>query len=151
MAGQRKTTRFRELAYGPELLVIPGGFSPLLAKMAELAGFEAYFMAGSQTSAFLHGLPDVGLIGLREMVDHARHLAARCNIPIFADADTGFGNALGVYQTVQEYVRAGVAGLHIEDQEAPKKSGTGDGGGVSRSRRPLASTARRWRRGTSWT
>jgi 2-methylisocitrate lyase-like PEP mutase family enzyme len=127
MAGQRKTTRFRELVYGPELLVIPGGFSPLLAKMAELAGFEAYFMAGSQTSAFLYGLPDVGLIGLREMVDHARHLAARCNIPIFADADTGFGNALGVYQTVQEYVRAGVAGLHIEDQEAPKKSGTGAG------------------------
>ena len=58
MASQRKTTRFRELLQRPELLVIPGGFSPLLAKMAEVAGFEAFFLAGSQASAFLYGLPD---------------------------------------------------------------------------------------------
>jgi len=124
MAGQRKTTRLRELLHRKELLIIPGGYSPLLARMAEMVGFEAYFMAGSQTSAFLYGLPDAGIIGLREMVDHARNLAERCNIPIFADADTGFGNAVGVYYTVQEYVRAG---MHIEDQEAPKKSSTGAG------------------------
>ena len=124
MAEQRMTTRFRELLQRPEPLLIPGGFSPLFAKMTELAGFEAFFLAGSQTAAFLYGLPDVGIMGLRDLVDHARHLAARCHIPIFVDADTGFGNAVGVHFTVQEYIRAGAAGLHIEDQEAPKKSGT---------------------------
>lgn len=102
---------------------MPGGFSPYLARMAQEAGFEAYFLAGSQTAAYLYGLPDVGIMGMRDLVDHARHLAARCDIPIFADADTGFGNVVGVHYTVQEYIRAGVAGLHIEDQEAPKKSG----------------------------
>ncbi len=124
MAAERQSTRFRALLRRDTPLIIPGGFSPLLARMAEAVGFEAFFLAGSQTAAFLYGLPDVGIIGLRDMVDHARHVAARCNIPIFADADTGFGNAVGVYFTVQEYIRAGVAGLHIEDQEAPKKSGT---------------------------
>ena len=119
----KPTTRLRALLQAPEPLIMPGGFSPLLARMAELAGFEAFFLAGSQTASFLYGLPDVGIMGLRDLVDHARHLTARCNIPVFADADTGYGNAVGVYFTVQEYVRAGVAGLHIEDQEAPKKSG----------------------------
>jgi 2-methylisocitrate lyase-like PEP mutase family enzyme len=95
--------------------------------MVELVGFEAFFLAGSQTSAFLYALPDVGIMGLRDMVDHARHVAARTSIPILADADTGFGNAVGVYYTVQEYIRSGVAALNIEDQEAPKKSGTGGG------------------------
>ncbi len=117
----------RRLLNRTELLVIPGGFSPLLARMAEMAGFEAFFLAGSQTAAFLYGLPDVGIIGLRDMVDHARHVAARTRIPILADADTGFGNAVNVHFTVQEYVRAGVAGMHIEDQESPKKSGTSSG------------------------
>jgi 2-methylisocitrate lyase-like PEP mutase family enzyme len=106
------------------MFVMPGGFSPLLAKMAETVGFEAYFIAGSQTSAFLYGVPDVGIIGLRDMVDHARHVAARCTIPIQVDADTGYGNSVSVYYAVQELVRAGVAAINIEDQEAPKKSGT---------------------------
>ncbi|HZS00486.1 MAG TPA: isocitrate lyase/PEP mutase family protein [Chloroflexota bacterium] len=119
----RATTRLRALIQRPEPLIMPGGFSPYLARMAEAVGCEAYFLAGSQTAAFLYGLPDVGIMGMRDLVDHARHLAARCGIPIFVDADTGFGNAVGVYYTVQEYVRAGVAGLHLEDQEAPKKSG----------------------------
>jgi 2-methylisocitrate lyase-like PEP mutase family enzyme len=118
------TLRFRELLKRPELLVMPGGFSPLHARMAEVLGYEAFFMSGSQVAAYIYGLPDVGLIGLREMVEAARLLASGCAIPIFADADTGYGNAVNVYHTVQHYIRAGVAGLHIEDQEAPKKSGT---------------------------
>ena len=122
-ASTKKTTRFKELIRRPEPLIVPGGFSPYLAKMAEVAGFEAFFMAGSQASAFLFGLPDVGIADRRDFVDHARHMAARCNIPIMVDADTGFGNAVGVHFTVQEYIRAGIAGMHIEDQEAPKKSG----------------------------
>lgn len=118
------TTRFRARLQRPEMFVMPGGFSPLLAKMAEVVGFEAYFVAGSQTSAFLYGVPDVGIIGLRDMVDHARHVAARCTIPIQVDGDTGYGNAVSVYYATQEFVRAGVAAINLEDQEAPKKSGT---------------------------
>ena len=120
---QRTTARFRELIASAEPLIMPGGFSPFLARMAEVAGFESFFLAGSQTAAYLYGLPDVGIMGMRDIVDHARHLAARCSIPIFADADTGYGNAVNVHFTVQEYIRAGVAGMHIEDQEFPKKSG----------------------------
>lgn len=107
-----------------ELLVIPGGFSPLYAAMAERVGFEAFFLAGSQLSWFLYALPDNGAIALRDVVDHARHLAARTSIPILVDADTGYGNAVNVHHAVQEFVRCGVAGISIEDQEAPKKSGT---------------------------
>lgn len=121
---ERVTTRFKRLLQSSELLVMPGGFSPLHARMAERLGYEAFFMSGSQVAAFVYGLPDVGLLGLREMVEAARRLADVTQLAIFADADTGYGNALNVHHTVQEYVRAGVAGLHIEDQEAPKKSGT---------------------------
>jgi 2-methylisocitrate lyase-like PEP mutase family enzyme len=92
--------------------------------MAEVVGFECFFLAGSQTSAFLYGVPDMGIVGLRDMVDHARHVQARTSIPVLVDADTGYGNATNVFYAVQEFVRAGVAGLQIEDQEAPKKSAT---------------------------
>jgi 2-methylisocitrate lyase-like PEP mutase family enzyme len=78
-------------------------------------------------SAYLLGVPDTGILGLRDMADHARHVAARCDIPIFLDGDTGFGNAVNVHYAVQEIVRSGVAGVSIEDQEAPKKSGTSAG------------------------
>jgi 2-methylisocitrate lyase-like PEP mutase family enzyme len=116
--------RFRELLARPTLSIMPGGFSPLYARMAEAVGFECFFVAGSQTSAFLYGVPDMGLVGLRDMVDHTRHVQARTSIPILVDADTGYGNATNVYYAVQEFVRAGVAGIQIEDQEAPKKSAT---------------------------
>jgi 2-methylisocitrate lyase-like PEP mutase family enzyme len=119
-----KRLAFRELLARPGCTVMPGGFSPLYARMCEDIGFETFFVAGSQMSAFLLGVPDNGIIGLRDVVDHARHVAARTTIPIFVDADTGFGNAVNVHYTVQELVRAGVAGMQLEDQEAPKKSGT---------------------------
>src|SRR5437879_2912477 len=118
------TARFQELLKRSQLLVMAGGFSPLHARMSEVLGYEAFFMSGSQVAAYLYGYPDVGLLGLGEMVEAARRLAAGCNIPIFADADTGYGNAVNAYHTVKEFIRAGVAGVHIEDQEAPKKSGT---------------------------
>jgi 2-methylisocitrate lyase-like PEP mutase family enzyme len=127
MAIQTAAARFRERLAKPELIVMPGGFSPVLAHMAEVIGFEAYFIAGSQTSAFLYGVPDVGILGLRDMVDHARHVAARTSIPIMADADTGYGNAINVHFATQEFVRAGVAAINLEDQEAPKKSATSAG------------------------
>ena len=120
----RKRKRFRELLSRPEILVMPGGFSPLLAKIAQAAGFEAYFLAGSQLSAYLYAYPDTGVVGLRDVVDHARHIAAQVDIPLLVDFDTGFGNAVTAWYAVQECVRAGAAALQIEDQEAPKKSGT---------------------------
>src|SRR2546428_11495095 len=100
----KTTTRFRELLKDPKLLVMPGGFSPLHARMAEALGYEAFFMAGSQIAAYLYGLPDVGIIGMGEMVEAGRRLAASSNIAIFADADTGYGNAMNVYHTVQQYI-----------------------------------------------
>lgn len=120
----RKRRQLRALLKRKEIVVMPGGFSPLLAKIAQEAGFEAYFLAGSQLSAFLYGYPDTGVMGLRDMVDHARHIAARVEIPLLVDFDTGFGNASNVWFAVQECVRSGAAALQIEDQEAPKKSGT---------------------------
>jgi 2,3-dimethylmalate lyase len=119
-----KRLAFRALLARPGVTVMPGGFSPLYARMCEEIGFECFFVAGSQMSAFLLGVPDNGIIGLRDVVDHVRHVAARTAIPIFVDADTGFGNAVNVHYTVQELVRSGVAGMQLEDQESPKKSGT---------------------------
>src|SRR5574341_24637 len=120
----KPTSRLKELLNRPELLVMSGGFSPLHARMSEVLGYDAFFMSGSQVAAYVYGYPDVGLLGLNEMVECVRRITNVCNIPIFADADTGYGNAVNVYYTVQAYIRAGAAGLHIEDQEAPKKSGT---------------------------
>jgi 2-methylisocitrate lyase-like PEP mutase family enzyme len=122
--GDKLTAKFGELLRQRKLLVMPGGFSPLHARMSEVLGYEAFFMSGSQVCAYVYGYPDVGLLGLSEMCEAVRRLTAACNIPIFADADTGYGNAVNAYYTVQAYIRAGAAGLHIEDQEAPKKSGT---------------------------
>ena len=86
---------------------MPGGFSPLYARLAQEVGFETFFMAGSQLSAFLYGVPDNGIIGLRDVADHARHMAARADIPIMIDTDTGYGNAVNVHFAVQEMVRGG--------------------------------------------
>ncbi len=124
---RRKRLWFRDILGRDTLTVMPGGFSPVYARIAEEAGFECFFVAGSQMSAYLLGVPDAGIIGLRDVVDHARHCAARSGIPILLDTDTGFGNAVNVHYTVQEVIRSGVAALQIEDQEAPKKSGTQPG------------------------
>jgi len=120
----KPTTRLLHLLKRPGLLVMSGGFSPLHARMSEVVGYEAFFMSGSQVAAYVYGYPDVGLLGLNEMVECVRRITNVTAIPVFADADTGYGNAVNVYYTVQGYIRAGAAGLHIEDQEAPKKSGT---------------------------
>jgi len=104
-------------------LVVPGAYDGVSARLVERAGFSAVYMTGYGTSASRLGLPDLGFAGLAEMVDHARNLAAAVSIPLIADADTGYGNALGVRRTVAQYEAAGVAALHIEDQVAPKRCG----------------------------
>src|SRR5262245_54212815 len=93
------------------------------ARVLEAAGFEAIYMTGYGTSLSLTGLPDVGLTTLSEMVANARYIASAVNVPLLADADTGFGNAINVMRTVREYIGAGVAGLHLEDQVSPKRCG----------------------------
>src|SRR5213079_2364826 len=104
-------------------VVIPGAYDGVSAKLVERAGFPAVYMTGYGTAASRLGLPDLGFAGLAEMADHARNIAAVVDIPLIADADTGYGNALNVRRTVQTYEAAGVAALHIEDQITPKRCG----------------------------
>jgi 2-methylisocitrate lyase-like PEP mutase family enzyme len=110
-----------------ETILAPGAFDPLAARLVEEAGFPAVYMTGFGTSAALLGRPDVGLLTMTEMADNAGRIAACVDIPVIADADTGYGNPLNVIRTVGAYEAAGVAALHIEDQVAPKKCGHMDG------------------------
>ena len=120
-------TRLRELLNSGQTVVAPGAFDPLAARLVEEAGFAAVYMTGFGTSAALLGRPDVGLLTMTEMADSAGRIAACVDIPLIADADTGYGNPLNVIRTVGAYEAAGVAGLHIEDQVAPKKCGHMEG------------------------
>jgi 2-methylisocitrate lyase-like PEP mutase family enzyme len=120
---RRASTRLRELiARGPTLYV-PGCYNAMSGRVLEAAGFEAIYMSGYGTSLSLTGLPDVGLATMSEMVANARYIAAAVEVPLIADADTGFGNAINVIRTVREYIGAGVAGIHMEDQVSPKRCG----------------------------
>jgi 2-methylisocitrate lyase-like PEP mutase family enzyme len=119
--------RLRALLDSGQTIVAPGAFDPLAARLVEEAGFPAVYMTGFGTSAALIGRPDVGLLTMTEMADSAGRIAACVDIPVIADADTGYGNPLNVIRTVGAYEAAGVAGIHIEDQVAPKKCGHMDG------------------------
>jgi 2,3-dimethylmalate lyase len=119
--------RLRALLASGQTIVAPGAFDPLAARLVEEAGFPAVYMTGFGTSAALLGRPDVGLLTMTEMAGNAGRIADCVDIPVIADADTGYGNALNVIRTVSAYEAAGVAGIHIEDQVAPKKCGHMDG------------------------
>ena len=119
--------RLRALLESGQTIVAPGAFDPLAARLVEEAGFPAVYMTGFGTSAALLGRPDVGLLTMTEMVEAAGRIAACVDIPVIADADTGYGNPLNVIRTVGAYEAAGAAGIHIEDQVAPKKCGHMEG------------------------
>lgn len=104
-------------------LALPGCYDALGARLIEEADFSAVYMTGFGTTASLLGRPDVGLLGMTEMVDNARRITSTVDLPVVADADTGYGNQINVIRTVQQYERAGIAGIHIEDQILPKKCG----------------------------
>jgi carboxyvinyl-carboxyphosphonate phosphorylmutase len=124
----RTTTRLRELLARPELIVAPGAYDALSARLIAQAGFPAVYMTGYGTAASVLGQPDVGLLTMSEMVSRAGALAAVTgDTPLIADADTGYGNPINVRRTIREYERAGVAGVHIEDQIWPKKCGHMEG------------------------
>lgn len=122
----RATARLRELLAGEGMLLAPFVYDGFTARIAEEAGFDAAYMSGFATS-MSRGLPDVGLLTQTEMTQNAAVVASAVGIPVIADADTGYGNAINVRRTVREYERAGAAGVHIEDQVAPKKCGFFDG------------------------
>jgi methylisocitrate lyase len=115
--------RLRELLAREEILIVPGAYDALTARMIEKVGFDALYMTGGGTVNALTGLPDNGLLTLTEMVMNARYMAQATSIPIISDADTGYGNAVNVMRTVREFEKAGVAGIHLEDQVAPKRCG----------------------------
>ena len=122
------TTRLRELLVQRDLLVAPGAYDALSARLIAQAGFPAVYMTGFGTAASVLGQPDVGLLTMSEMVSRAAALAAVVgDRPLIADADTGYGNPINVRRTVREYERVGVAAIHIEDQVWPKKCGHMEG------------------------
>ena len=114
--------RLRELIKGGEVVVAPGVFDGLSARLVEQAGFPAVYASGGAIARSA-GLPDLGLLGLGEVVDRLRPIVEAVSIPVIADADTGYGNALNTRRAVQEFARVGVAALHLEDQTFPKRCG----------------------------
>jgi 2,3-dimethylmalate lyase len=120
-------SRLRELLAGDGLVVAPGAYDGLSARLVEQAGFEAVYMTGYGATASLLGRPDVGLLSMAEMADQARRFVHAVAVPVIADADNGYGGPLNVVRTVREYAAAGVAALHVEDQVIPKKCGHMEG------------------------
>jgi 2-methylisocitrate lyase-like PEP mutase family enzyme len=114
--------QFRDLMRRGALTIAPGAYDCITARSIAQAGFGAVYMTGAGTAATL-GYPDYGLVTMSEMADNAGRIAAAVDVPVIADADTGYGNELNATRTVREYERRGVAGLHIEDQGFPKKCG----------------------------
>jgi 2-methylisocitrate lyase-like PEP mutase family enzyme len=116
----------RQQLAAPGMVIAPGAYDGIGARLIEQAGFSAVYMTGAGTSA-ARGYPDFGLLTMSEMVDNAAVMARACNMPVIADADTGYGNEFNVTRTVREYESRGVAAIHIEDQVAPKRWGHLDG------------------------
>jgi 2-methylisocitrate lyase-like PEP mutase family enzyme len=117
-----KASELRELLRQDGMIIAPGAYDCITARMIEQAGFSAVYMTGAGTAAAL-GYPDYGLVTMSEMVENAGRIAAAVSVPVIADADTGYGNELNVVRTVREHEQRGVAGIHIEDQGFPKKCG----------------------------
>ena len=115
--------RLRSMLHRGECLMAPGAFSPFVVPLIEEAGFPLVYATGLGAAASVAGYPDVGLLTQTEMVNHVRYVAQRASVPVIADADTGYGGATNAARTVQEYEAAGVSGLHMEDQDWPKRCG----------------------------
>jgi 2-methylisocitrate lyase-like PEP mutase family enzyme len=119
---QSQAARLREMLRAGPMVIAPGAYDAITARTIAQAGFPAVYMTGAGTAASL-GYPDFGLVTMTEMVANAALIARSIDVPLIADADTGYGNELNVIRTVQEHERAGTAGIHIEDQVSPKKCG----------------------------
>lgn len=115
--------QFRQLLKNEPFLVSPGVYDGYSVRLVEAAGFKTACTSGAAVSNALLGIADIGVMGLAENVTHCRHLARSVSIPLTADADTGYGNPVNVYHTVQMFEEAGVAGINLEDQVSPKRCG----------------------------
>lgn len=115
--------RFRQLVEAEEILLLPGAYDALSAKLIEAAGFQGVYMTGYGQAASKLGQPDVGLMTMTEMVERAGDMVMAVGIPVVCDADTGFGNNVNIVRTIREYERLGAAAIQLEDQTMPKKCG----------------------------
>ncbi|MGM7775767.1 isocitrate lyase/PEP mutase family protein [Arthrobacter sp. KNU-44] len=120
---EKKTTRLKAIFNRPGTTLMPFGVLPIHARMAEQAGFEAFEVSGGLSAWWLGGVADVGYMTMTEVVQQAASVVRAVEIPVYCDADTGYGGPVNVRRTVQEFIRVGVAGIHIEDQSEPKKAG----------------------------
>ena len=123
----KMTTTLRQLLGQPGIIVAPGAYDCLTARIIEREGFPVVYMTGAGTAVTRVGKPDLGFASLTEMLANASAITSTISVPLIADADTGYGGALNVYRTIQEYEKAGVAALHLEDQAFPKRCGHLDG------------------------
>jgi 2-methylisocitrate lyase-like PEP mutase family enzyme len=118
-----QSTRLKSLIHAPEILVMPGAHDPLSAKLIAEAGYHAVQVSGLGVSAAHMGLPDAGILSMREMAERTAAMARAIDVPLMADGDTGYGNAVNVWYTVEAMEAAGAAGINIEDQVSPKRCG----------------------------
>ena len=118
---------FRELLKGPEIIVAPGAFDCISARLIEAAGFPAIYITGAGVASSRLGRPDIGLTTMNDILDTARNIVKSTNVPVICDADTGYGNAINLIRTAQEFEQAGVAAIQVEDQVTPKKCGHTEG------------------------
>lgn len=118
-----KAKKLRAVIASNDILMIPGAYDAWSARLVEMAGFQSVYMTGYGVSASVLGKPDIGLLTMSEMVTAARNMNFAVDIPVIADADTGYGSSLNVLRTISEYEAAGIAGIQIEDQIFPKRCG----------------------------
>ncbi|MBM3358027.1 MAG: oxaloacetate decarboxylase [Betaproteobacteria bacterium] len=123
MSASTLRRKLRQRLAGGPIVAAPGVYDAYGARLVEQAGFEAVYLTGNGVSASLLGRPDVGLVDLTMITGHAHRVAAAVGIPLICDADTGYGNAVNVRRTVEEFEAAGIAAIHLEDQASPKRCG----------------------------
>jgi 2-methylisocitrate lyase-like PEP mutase family enzyme len=119
----KKSTQLKQMINSGKIVVLPGAYDALGAKLIEQAGFSGVYMSGSAVTASLLGLPDVGMITGTEMINAVTYMAKATSLPLLADGDTGYGDNKTVYRTIKEYILAGAAGIQLEDQTLSKKCG----------------------------
>src|SRR3954463_719136 len=117
------STTLRRLLERGSVVRLPGAYDGLSARIAQQVGFPAVAFSGNAVSASILGVPDVGVLGMAEVVEHAGRIARNLDIPMLCDADTGYGGVMNVVRPVREFEPAGIAGIHIEDQVTPKRCG----------------------------